>query len=488
MADAPRARESQTHATNMDYTLKELQRKIREHETQLEKLRATSPDVPGSAAGQADLIRTALDDVSNSEPFLPFAGSILPALLALRKTHQTIEESKAFLASHKPDVQQAERQLEADQANLRDQKLLNDALEARIAKTKEELSADVSMRPEDAARKRLAELQTKKQNYKRDTSKLMKALIGFIDSHLAAMLAAEELGGPVVGDIMDIDSGTLATGFNAQGKVQKRKSEVNEEKRQKRLDEIWGGIDEQAGHGKQDVNEIGAAGTEMRQLTEELLNRLVEAGGDSSASYVELPRESAAARFLQQPHLKNHLVVQTNMSNISDILTPTEPSTATSPPAKRVKTANDQNGTTMTAPPLQVKKLSDKARVPTRGSAFAAGYDIYAARDTTVPARGKVLVDTDIAIAVPEGTYGRIAPRSGLASKHFIDTGAGVIDADYRGQVKVLLFNHADADYEIKEGDRIAQLVLERIYTPEVVEVQELEESVRGAGGFGSTG
>jgi dUTP pyrophosphatase len=73
------------------------------------------------------------------------------------------------------------------------------------------------------------------------------------------------------------------------------------------------------------------------------------------------------------------------------------------------------------------------------------------------------LVDTDIAISVPAGTYGRIAPRSGLASKHFIDTGAGVIDADYRGQVKVLLFNHSDKDFEVKEGDRIAQLVLERV-------------------------
>lgn len=181
----------------------------------------------------------------------------------------------------------------------------------------------------------------------------------------------------------------------------------------------------------------------------------------------------------------------------------------TSPPAKRVKT----DLSTMEAPPaLQVKKLSDKARLPTRGSAFAAGYDIYASKDTAVPARGKVLVDTDISIAVPAGTCkstlilekmaqkksskanlvlvtdGRIAPRSGLASKHFIDTGAGVIDADYRGQVKVLLFNHAETDFEIKEGDRIAQLVIERIYTPEVVEVQELEESVRGAGGFGSTG
>lgn len=72
--------------------------------------------------------------------------------------------------------------------------------------------------------------------------------------------------------------------------------------------------------------------------------------------------------------------------------------------------------------------------------------------------------------------------------RNFIDTGAGVIDADYRGQVKVLLFNHSDADFAVSEGDRVAQLVLERIYTPEVLEVAELEESVRGAGGFGSTG
>ncbi|OJK01076.1 hypothetical protein ASPACDRAFT_59870 [Aspergillus aculeatus ATCC 16872] len=139
-------------------------------------------------------------------------------------------------------------------------------------------------------------------------------------------------------------------------------------------------------------------------------------------------------------------------------------------------------------PALLVQKLTPSGRAPTRGSAFAAGYDLYSAKDTIIPSKGKALVDTGIAIAVPEGTYGRIAPRSGLASKHFIDTGAGVIDADYRGEVKVLLFNFSDVDFEIKEGDRVAQLVLERIYTPEVTVVEKLEESVRGAGGFGSTG
>merc|ERR1712187_36037 len=99
---------------------------------------------------------------------------------------------------------------------------------------------------------------------------------------------------------------------------------------------------------------------------------------------------------------------------------------------------------------------------------------------------GKVLADTDISIAVPAGTYGRVAPRSGLASKHSIDVGAGVIDADYRGPLKVLLFNLSDTDFAINDGDRIAQMIIEK-YTPtDLVEMNELEETNRGAGGFGS--
>ncbi|OJJ39765.1 hypothetical protein ASPWEDRAFT_37604 [Aspergillus wentii DTO 134E9] len=172
------------------------------------------------------------------------------------------------------------------------------------------------------------------------------------------------------------------------------------------------------------------------------------------------------------------------------------PSLPASPLAKRTKPTAEKmpsNETPVTSiaqplPPLLVKKLNEHATAPTRGSAFAAGYDIYSAKETVIPAKGKAMVETGIAVAVPAGTYGRVAPRSGLAAKHFIDTGAGVIDADYRGEVKVLLFNFSDVDFTINKGDRIAQLVLERIYTPEVQVVEELEESVRGAGGFGSTG
>jgi len=114
-------------------------------------------------------------------------------------------------------------------------------------------------------------------------------------------------------------------------------------------------------------------------------------------------------------------------------------------------------------PPLQIKLLSPTARPPTRGSAHAAGYDLYASRALTIPARGRALVDTDISIAVPAGTYGRVAPRSGLASKHGIDVGAGVIDADYRGPVKVLLFNFGEEEFGVGVGERVAQLVVERV-------------------------
>lgn len=80
------------------------------------------------------------------------------------------------------------------------------------------------------------------------------------------------------------------------------------------------------------------------------------------------------------------------------------------------------------------------------------------------------------------------APRSGLTWKHSIDVGAGVIDADYRGPVGVILFNHSDQSFEVKGGDRIAQMIIEKIMTPEVVEMEELDSTKRGAGGFGSTG
>ncbi|XP_067871427.1 deoxyuridine 5'-triphosphate nucleotidohydrolase-like [Heterodontus francisci] len=137
---------------------------------------------------------------------------------------------------------------------------------------------------------------------------------------------------------------------------------------------------------------------------------------------------------------------------------------------------------------LRFARLSENAYTPTRGSERAAGFDLYSAYDYVVLAQDKVIVKTDIQIAVPSGFYGRVAPRSGLAAKHFIDVGAGVIDEDYRGNVGVVLFNFGKKSFEVKKGDRIAQLICERICYPELEELKTLDETERGADGFGSTG
>lgn len=99
---------------------------------------------------------------------------------------------------------------------------------------------------------------------------------------------------------------------------------------------------------------------------------------------------------------------------------------------------------------LYVKKLVAEALLPKKGSKFAAGYDLSACEDAVVPAEGKAIIKTGLAIKTPPYTYGRVAPRSGLAAKHHIQVGAGVIDEDYRGEVCVVLFNHSKSDFTVK--------------------------------------
>ncbi|GAU93906.1 hypothetical protein RvY_05769 [Ramazzottius varieornatus] len=138
---------------------------------------------------------------------------------------------------------------------------------------------------------------------------------------------------------------------------------------------------------------------------------------------------------------------------------------------------------------LRFKKLTDKAHAPSKGSPLAAGHDLRSAYSYEIPPHDKCVVQTDIQVAVPEGTYGRVAPRSGLAAKNFIDVGAGVIDADYRGNVGIVLFNFGKDVFIVNPGDRVAQLICEKIVMPDLQESKEnLDETQRGEGGFGSTG
>jgi dUTP pyrophosphatase len=126
--------------------------------------------------------------------------------------------------------------------------------------------------------------------------------------------------------------------------------------------------------------------------------------------------------------------------------------------------------------------------VPSYSHPGDAGADLKSAVEEVIPARGKKLIPTGIRLKLPPGHVGLVWPRSGLAVNHSLDSGAGVIDSQYRGEIKVLLFNHSDHDFQIKPGDRIAQLLVQKVEMIEFIQVEELDETRRGNGGFGSSG
>lgn len=141
---------------------------------------------------------------------------------------------------------------------------------------------------------------------------------------------------------------------------------------------------------------------------------------------------------------------------------------------------------------IRIKKLNDTAILPTYGSAYAAGADLYALPDTdvTIEPGQTVLIHTGIALELPIGYAGLIYARSGLASKKGLAPAnkVGVIDCDYRGEVMVALHNHGTVSQTVSGGERIAQLVITPYITASFVEADELSDTARGAGGFGSTG
>jgi dUTP pyrophosphatase len=136
---------------------------------------------------------------------------------------------------------------------------------------------------------------------------------------------------------------------------------------------------------------------------------------------------------------------------------------------------------------LYVQRFVDDAKLPERKSVGAAGYDICSSEDVEIQPSTWNLIPTGIGFTVPYGTYGHIAPRSGLSCKGTM-VGAGIIDSDYTGEVKVLLFNMNNEKLTIKKHERIAQLIVKKIDLPQVVVVESLEQTTRGSGGFGSTG
>jgi len=139
---------------------------------------------------------------------------------------------------------------------------------------------------------------------------------------------------------------------------------------------------------------------------------------------------------------------------------------------------------------LKIKKLTSKAQIPAYQTDESAGFDLHSIEDIIIQPGERKLIGTGLAFEIPKGYEIQIRPRSGLAYKHGISVlnSPGTIDSDYRGEIKILLINHSNENFEIKVGERIAQAVIQAVIQATFEEVEELNDTKRGTGGFGSTG
>lgn len=209
-----------------------------------------------------------------------------------------MDQSKNAITETEENISKLRKRLRQEEADLRDARSITQALEGRIEKLRSENEEQLGKSTEESAKTMFHEQQQRKHHYMTALRDLMKAFTKFVDDQLAAMLAAEDLGGPVVGDLVEMDEGMLKAGFTQQGKVKKTDADSVrlDAKRKMRNNEIWGSMNE----GEDDVNDVGsekkAALANFRSLTENLLNTAAE--DNNSSTYINISRESAAVRFL----------------------------------------------------------------------------------------------------------------------------------------------------------------------------------------------
>lgn len=209
-----------------------------------------------------------------------------------------MDQSKNAITETEESISKLRKRLRQEEADLRDARSITQALEGRIEKLRSENEEQLGKSTEESAKTMFHEQQQRKHHYMTALRDLMKAFTKFVDDQLAAMLAAEDLGGPVVGDLVEIDEGMLKAGFTQQGKMKKTDADSVrlDAKRKMRNNEIWGSMNED----EDDINDVGtekkAALANFRSLTENLLNTATE--DNNSSTYINISRESAAVRFL----------------------------------------------------------------------------------------------------------------------------------------------------------------------------------------------
>lgn len=242
---------------------------------------------PGSRLAQVQRAKRAYDSLLGSEHKLPTPGTPLPSLLAIEEISRLVKESKLSVSMTTEKLSANRQRLKEEEINLQDAQAIRRGLEERISRIQDEKSRKEEKTPSQLAREFIAAKRSKNAELNKDTEGLKVALHKFVDNTLAAMLAAEGLGGPTVGDAIDISDLTLEAGYTNHGKPKKPKaSNSNQDDGQQRIDEF---VRRQSGQ-ENPTNRREAAAAEMHGLLDDLL----EAG----TSYIDLPRDSAASRFL----------------------------------------------------------------------------------------------------------------------------------------------------------------------------------------------
>lgn len=220
---------------------------------------------------------------------------MLPSLLATRTLQHNVQGTKQAITSTQSRITFTEALLRREEAHLHDAKLVGEALRHRQTRLTAQLEDRSQKAPAQLAKELIAARRAQKERYDGETQRLGDALNDFVDDYLSPMLAAEELGGPVVGDMLNVENEILAAGFTKKGKVKSAKKHVSEKTRQRRIDQIWG-RKAPAQEEEDPLTEAEIADAEMRELIGNLFKTLIGPGG--GRAYFDLERDSAASRFL----------------------------------------------------------------------------------------------------------------------------------------------------------------------------------------------
>lgn len=223
----------------------------------------------------------------------------MPALLALQSTDRLIRESQVSIAQTKDDLLSYRKRLENEESNLHDANLITLSLENRIERLQQQRLVEADKTPAQVAEDLIRQRRKRKVDLEKDTKRLKKALDDFVDHQLAAMLVAEDLGGPIVGDLVNVPDEELEAGYTQHGKIKKKATKTSSEGdgKQQRIDQILRSTG-RSGHDNSTSsnNKKEDAASEMQALIEELLD--ASGDGTGSGAYIQLQRDSPAARFL----------------------------------------------------------------------------------------------------------------------------------------------------------------------------------------------